>query len=55
MLPHVNTSFVVNVDQINRMLFANENTYMFNQRMKVYFVDFYFPCKDHVVCNYDHM
>lgn len=51
MLPHVNTSFVANVYQINRMLFANENTYTFNQRMKVYFVDFYFPCKDDV-CDY---
>ncbi len=55
MLPHVNTSFVANVDQINHMLFANENTCTFNQRMKMYFVDFYFPCKDDVVCDYGRM
>jgi hypothetical protein len=50
MLPHVNTSF--NVDQIDHMLIANDNTYMFNQRMKMYFVDSYFLSKDNVICNY---
>jgi len=44
MLPHVNTSF--NVDWINHMLIANDYTYMLNQRMKIYFVDFYFLSKD---------
>jgi hypothetical protein len=47
---HVNTSFVVH--QINCMLVANDNMYIFNQRMKMYFVDFYFSSKDHVVCDY---
>jgi hypothetical protein len=32
------TSFVVNVDQINHMVIANDNMYTFNQRMKTYFV-----------------
>jgi uncharacterized protein YutD len=50
MLPHVNTSF--NVDQINHMLIANNNTYMFNQRMKTRFVHFYFLSKDYVICDY---
>jgi len=49
MLPHINTSFFVSVDQINHMLVANNNTYMFSQRMKIYFVDFYSPSKDHVI------
>jgi hypothetical protein len=50
MLLHVNTSF--NVDQINHILIANNNTYMFNQRMKICFVDFYFLSKDYVICDY---
>jgi hypothetical protein len=50
MLPDVNTSF--NVDQINHVLIANDNTYMFNQNMKIYFVDFYFLSKDDVICDY---
>jgi len=53
--PHVNTSFVVSVHQINCMLVANDNMYMFSQRMKMYFVDFYFSSKDHVACDYSHM
>jgi hypothetical protein len=50
MLPDVNTSF--NIDQINHVLIANDNTYMFNQSMKIYFVDFYFLSKDYVICDY---
>ncbi len=46
------TSFVVNVDQINQMLIANDNMYTFNQRMKMLFVDVYFSSKDHVGYNY---
>jgi hypothetical protein len=45
MLSHVNTSFVVNVDEISHMLVVNNNTYMFNQTMKIYYVDFYFSSK----------
>jgi len=37
------------------MLVANDNMYMFSQRMKMYFVDFYFSSKDQVVCDYRHM
>ncbi len=40
-LPNVNTSFVVIVDQINCMLVTNDNMYMFNQKMKTYFVECY--------------
>jgi hypothetical protein len=50
MLAHVNTSF--NVGQINHILTANDNTYMFNQKMKMYFVDFNFLSKDYVICDY---
>jgi hypothetical protein len=46
------TSFAVNVEQINHMLIANDNMYTFNQRMQMYFVDFYFSFKDHVNYNY---
>ncbi len=46
------TSFVVNVDQINHMSITNDNMYTFNQRMKMFFVDFYFSYKDHVGYNY---
>jgi hypothetical protein len=52
-LSHGNTSFfLVSVDQISCMLVANNNMYIINQRMKMYFVYFYFPSKDHIVCNY---
>jgi aminoglycoside phosphotransferase family enzyme len=53
MLPHGNKSFFfVNVDQISCMLVTNNNMYTISQRMKMHFVDFYFPSKDHIVCNY---
>jgi hypothetical protein len=43
------TSFVVNVDQINHMSIANDNMYTFNQRMKMYFVEFFFHPKTMLV------
>jgi aminoglycoside phosphotransferase family enzyme len=56
MLPHGNTSFFfVSAKQISCMLIANNNMYIINQRMKMYFVDFYFPSKDHIICNYGQM
>jgi hypothetical protein len=29
--------------------------YTISQKMKMYYVDFNFPSKDHAICNYDHM
>jgi hypothetical protein len=43
MLACANTSFVVSVEQISYMVIANNNTYMINQNMKSYFVDFCHP------------
>ncbi len=37
--------FVVNVDQIDHMFIINRNMYIFSQKMKIYFVDFYFHPK----------
>ncbi len=50
-MSHGNILFVVNIDQINHMLVAIDNMYTINQKMKMYFVDFNFPSKDHVICN----
>jgi hypothetical protein len=53
MLPHGNTLFVVNVENFNHMLIANNNTYTITQKMIMYFVNFNFPFKDHIICNYN--
>ncbi len=53
MLPHGNTSFVVNVDKISHMLIANNNTYTIGQKMIICFGNFNFPSKDHIICNYN--
>ncbi len=37
------------------MLVANDNAHTINQSKKVYFVEFYFSSKDHVVCDYGQM
>ncbi len=37
------------------MLVANDNTYTINQNKKVYFDEFNFSSKDHVVCDYGWM
>jgi hypothetical protein len=37
------------------MLVANDNTYIINQSEKMYFDEFYFASKDHVVCDYGQM
>jgi hypothetical protein len=53
MLSHDNTSFDVNVDQINCMIIANNNSYMISQKMKLYFINFFFSkSKIHVICDY---
>jgi hypothetical protein len=41
MLACANTSFVVSVEQISCMVIVNNNTYLVNQKMKSYFVDFF--------------
>jgi len=51
MLPHGNTIFVFNVDKINHMLIAKNNRYTISQKMIMYFVNFNFPSKDHIICN----
>jgi hypothetical protein len=53
MLPHGNTSFVVNVDKINHMLIVKNNTYTISHKMIMYFVNFNFPSKDHIICDYN--
>jgi len=52
MLPHGNTLFVINVKNINHMLIANNNTCTISQKMIIYFVNFNFPSKDHIICSY---
>ncbi len=39
------------VHQKSRILVASNNMYMTNQRMKVYFIDFFFHPKFVVICN----
>ncbi len=51
MLPYVNASFVINVNQIIDMLITKDNRYKFTQWMKVFFVDIYFSSKNYVVCD----
>jgi hypothetical protein len=52
MLLHINIEdmsprywLIVSVDEINCMLVINNNTCTFNQKTKMYFVDFYFQSK----------
>ncbi len=45
MLACTNTSFVANVEQISCMVIVNNDTYLVNQKMKSYFVDFFFHKK----------
>jgi hypothetical protein len=52
---NVKTSFVVIDDQISCIFVTNDNTYTFNQTMNMYFDNFYFSSKDHVICDYGHM
>lgn len=42
MLACANTSFVANVEQISCMVIVNNDTYLVNQKMKSYFVEFFF-------------
>ncbi len=44
---------VVNVEKINHMLIANKNTYTISQKMIMYFVNFNFPSKYHIIFNYN--
>ncbi len=53
MLPHGNTSFVVNVDRINHMLTVKNNTHTITHKEITYFVNFNFPSKDHIICDYN--
>lgn len=52
MLSYDNTSFDVNVDQINCMIIANNNSYRISQKMKLYFINIFFSSKIHVICDY---
>jgi hypothetical protein len=45
MLACANTSFVANVEQISCMVIVNNDTYLVNQKMKSYFVEFFFHQK----------
>jgi hypothetical protein len=46
-----NTSFALIVHQNNCVLVANNNTYSSSQRMKLYFVEFFFHPKFIVFCD----
>jgi hypothetical protein len=46
-----NTSFALIVHQNSCILIVNDNTYLGSQRMKLYFVEFFFHPKFIVVCN----
>jgi hypothetical protein len=52
MLSYDNISFDVNVDQINCMIIANNNSNRISQKMKLYFIKKKFPSKIHVICDY---
>lgn len=45
MLTHVhgNVSFTFITNQNNHMVIINDNIHIVNQKMKLYFVDFFFP------------
>jgi hypothetical protein len=42
MLTHGNVSFTFITNQNNHMVVANDNIHIVNQKMKLYFVDFFF-------------
>jgi hypothetical protein len=47
MLTHGNVSFTFITNQNNHMVITNDNIHIVNQKMKLYFVDFFFihnPC-----------
>ncbi len=48
---HGNLSLGPIVHQKSHILVINDNTYMANQRMKVYFVNFFLHSKFLVICN----
>lgn len=57
MLTHVhgNVSFTFITNQNNHMVIINDNIHIVSQKMKLYFVDFFFPSIIHVICNYGHI
>lgn len=52
LLTHGNISFILIIDQKNCMVIASDNTHIVNQKMKLYFVDFFISSTIHVVCDY---
>jgi hypothetical protein len=55
MLTHGNVSFILFTNQNNHMVVTNDNIHIISQKMKLYFVDFFFRSQSMSLQLWSHM